>query len=329
MNKFSEPYRIEITAPQLKQFEAGNCATPYVFDFVSALPGPVVMLCALTHGNEYSGAIVLKELLDLAFRPRRGRLIITFNNVAAFDTFNKGQPDDSRFVDEDFNRVWSAELLGGSKQSDELNRARQIRPFIDQADFLLDLHSMHETAPPMFVCGLLPKNVAFGKTIGAPEYLMCDAGHAQGVRMRDYGQFGDAQRPQQAVLLEAGQHWEQSSARTARDVTARTLLKTGIAQVNDIPYLWLQPDGPNQKTIEVSQAIVPVTDTFTFAQLFKGFETLPFNELIATEKVPISREHPKGIREIRAPYNDCVLVMPSTRHCAPGVTVVRLGKQLA
>jgi Succinylglutamate desuccinylase / Aspartoacylase family len=324
----SNHYPIDISPPNLKPLVQGNSNTPYVFDFAAALPGPTVLLCALTHGNEYSGAIVLKELLDLQFRPRRGRLIIIFNNVAAFDTFNSDQPDHSRFVDEDFNRVWSVDTLEGNRQSVELNRARQIRPFIDQADFLLDLHSMHETAPAMFVCGLLPKNVTFGQTIGAPQYLMCDVGHAQGVRMRDYRQFSDAKLAAQAVLLEAGQHWEQASVNCARDVTARTLIKTHVADRDDFPKQWLQPDGPAQKTIVVSSAVTPLGDSFTFAKPFKGFETLPLNELIATETVPISGDYPKGMREIRAPYNDCVLVMPSTRYCAPGVTVVRLGKTM-
>jgi len=35
-----------------------------------------------------------------------------------------------------------------------------------------------------------------------------------------------------------------------------------------------------------------------------------------------------GEREISTPYDNCVIIMPSLRHVAPGVTVMRLAKVL-
>ncbi len=48
----------------------------------------------------------------------------------------------SRFIDEDFNRVWDKDTLDGPRQSSELARARAMRPVFDSADLLLDIHSM-------------------------------------------------------------------------------------------------------------------------------------------------------------------------------------------
>jgi Succinylglutamate desuccinylase / Aspartoacylase family len=320
-------YPIEVAWPDLSPFAQGNTGTPYVFEFIATQPGPTVMLCALTHGNEVSGAIVLSDLLLRQLRPRRGRLIMAFNNIAAFEQFNLAAPDDSRFVDEDFNRLWSVERLKSCDTSVELERARQIKPFVDRADYLLDLHSMHEAAPPMFVCGLLEKNIQFGKLLGTPAHLMCDAGHSQGTRLRDFGDFNLSSSPKQALLLEAGQHWALSSLAVARSVTARALITTGQAQATDFPVTWTnQIFDSVQSTILVTDAIVATTNHFRFAKPFVGFEVLAANEVIGFETTFDQATRRQVSREIRAPYDNCVLVMPSERHAKPGVTVVRLGK---
>jgi hypothetical protein len=320
-------YAIELTWPSLSQFAEGNTGVPYVFEFIAPQPGPTVMLCALTHGNEVSGAIVLSELLTRRFRPRCGRLILTFNNITAFERFDPAMPDASRFVDEDFNRLWSDERLNSGETSVELARARQIRPFVERADYLLDLHSMHEAAPPMFVCGLQQKNIDFGKAIGTPAHLMCDPGHSQGTRLRDYGEFNASTSPKLALLLEAGQHWAASSLDVARAVTARALIVAGQARSNDFPEFWVpQTVNATQSTILVTDAIVAFTNEFRFAMPFKGFEVLAANDLIGVEPMLDPAANSQHKREIRAPYDDCILVMPSLKHAAPGVTVVRLGQ---
>jgi hypothetical protein len=43
-------------------------------------------------------------------------------------------PFSSRFVDEDFNRVWNPETLSGPRDSVELRRARELRPFVEEAN---------------------------------------------------------------------------------------------------------------------------------------------------------------------------------------------------
>jgi hypothetical protein len=258
--------------------------------------------------------------------------MLSFNNVAAFERFDATQPDRARFVDEDFNRLWSPDVLDGPRQSVELQRARALRPFVDRADVLIDLHSMHEQAPPMIVCGWHHKGVQFAQRVGSPTHLMRDQGHAQGVRLRDHGGFGDPASPKQALLLEAGQHWERAALVVAKDVAARALVATGVVDAMDAPKGWRQPSAETQRVIRVIQAVVAHTTAFTFAQPFRGFEVLAQGELIGREPRtpahPAAGEHEapcNAWREVRAPFDDCVLVMPSQRHAAPGVTVVRLG----
>src|SRR4030095_10909928 len=110
--------------------------------FTSETPGPHLVVQALTHGNEVCGAIAVDRLLDEALRPARGTVTFVFANVAAYRAFDRTDPFASRCIDEDYNRLGSADVLDGPRQSRDLTRARELRPLIDRADALLDLHSM-------------------------------------------------------------------------------------------------------------------------------------------------------------------------------------------
>src|SRR5690348_654658 len=99
---------IELSAPDISAYAAGNTGIPYVTSFASSRPGPHVLVNALTHGNEICGAIALDELFRAEVRPAVGKLTLSFANVAAYRRFDAADPTASRFVDEDFNRVWDA-----------------------------------------------------------------------------------------------------------------------------------------------------------------------------------------------------------------------------
>ncbi len=184
------------------------------------------MVQALTHGNEICGAIALDFLFRTGLRPDAGRLILAFANVEAFRRFDFDDPDASRCVDEDYNRVWADEVLFGPRDSVELRRARQLQPFVDQADFLLDIHSMHDPCRPIGVCGMIDKHLELARRIGMPADLLIDTGHPAGLRMRDRGGFNDPASPRHALLVECGQHWERSAAEVAVDTTLRFLAAT-------------------------------------------------------------------------------------------------------
>src|SRR5207248_9627933 len=123
--------------------------------------------------------------------------------------------------------------LDGPRQSMELARARMMRPIIDAADLLLDLHSMQYATAPLMLAGLLPRSRDLARQVGIPELIMCDAGHAAGPRMRDYGGFGDPTSPKTALLIESGQHWEHRAAEVATDGVLRFLMALGVVTRED------------------------------------------------------------------------------------------------
>ncbi|MBE0549407.1 MAG: succinylglutamate desuccinylase/aspartoacylase family protein, partial [Rubrivivax sp.] len=184
------PPPVELTPPDITRWRAGNTGVDHVHRYEAPLPGPNVMVQALTHGNEICGAIALDWLLEQGFRPRRGRLTLSFANVEAYTRFDAADPYPSRCVDEDLNRVWADDQLFGDRESVELRRARQLRPFVDEADLLLDIHSMSEPCRPLMVCGTVDKNAALARELGVPADLLIDTGHAAGLRMIERGGFG-------------------------------------------------------------------------------------------------------------------------------------------
>ena len=308
---------IQIEPPDITPYRRSNARVDYVHVFDSGRRGPNVMLQALTHGNEFCGAIALDYLFTEGVRPRTGRLTLAFANVAAYERFDFDDPDRSRFIDEDYNRVWGDDVLLGPRDSAELRRARELRPFVDAADLLLDLHSMHEPCRPIMVCGKSEKSVALSWRIGVPADLLIDTGHPAGLRMIERGDFNDPQSAKAAVLIECGQHWEASAAEVAIDTALRFLKASGAVDATWADArLHVQPPAA-QRLIRVTEPVVAKTMSFRFARPYKGLEVLPQKgTIVATD----------GDTVWRTPYDDCVMVMPSMVHLKPGTTMVRLGR---
>jgi predicted deacylase len=299
----------ELDPPDLSPYRAGNTGIPYVTSFAAATPGPHAMVLALTHGNEICGAIALDRLLQQDVRPRRGRLTLAFANVAAHDRFDPREPHLSRCVDEDLNRVWAPAILDGPRRSVELRRARELRPLIDTVDFLLDLHSMNAPSPPLSLTGMRDKSVALARRLGTPEIVMRDAGHAEGMRLRDYGRFDDPSSSATALLIECGQHWRPETASFAFDVTMAFLAATGM--VADAMPASAKP----QRLLDITHAVTASGDRFAFTRKFAGLEIVPWAGTVIAQD---------GDRPVATPYDNCVIAMPSS-HAARGQTAVRLG----
>ena len=308
--------RIEVRFPALDRWASGNAGIPYVWRYEAPRPGPSLVVQALTHGNEVCGAIALDWLLGSGVRPARGTFSAVFANVQAYESFNAAEPYASRCVDEDFNRLWTADVLESDRQSAELRRARALRPVYDRADFLLDLHSMTDPCPPLALCGRHAKGLALARAVGVPAHIVIDAGHAAGKRLRDYAFFDDANDPRNALLIECGQHWEQSAPRIAKQALLRFLRHFDAIEPSFVDdHLDGVAPAP-QRAIEVTDAVTIRTDAFRFVSAVAGLA------VIAKAGTLLARD---GDDEVRTPYDDCVLIMP-TRRPKRGETAVRLGR---
>jgi len=304
-------YPVELTAPDISAYAKSNIGVPYVWSFKGPEPGSHAMISAVVHGNEPCGALALERLLQQDFRPKRGTLTLAFMNIAAYEAFDPTDPNASRWIDEDFNRVWAKDVLDGERDSVELCRAREVREVVASVDRLLDIHSMQHLAPPVMIAGTKPKGAALAAQIGVPDIVINDAGHAAGVRMRDHGAFDDEGADAAACLIECGQHWESKAGELAHESVARFLVALGMAEADILDDF----AAPKQQTFWQVTKAVTIQEEFHFAEAFTGGEVLPEGHLLGYD----------GEREVHTPYANCMLVMPSKR-LWKGQTAVRLAR---
>jgi predicted deacylase len=315
------PYAVELTPPDLSGYKSGNIGIPYIWTFDSGKPGPHAAVTAIVHGNEPCGAIALDWLMASQTRPIAGKLSFAFINTAAYEAFDPEVPDATRWVDEDFNRLWGPGLLDDldRKVTSEVERAREIRPWLSNVDLLLDIHSMQHKTDALIIAGPAQKGLELGKEIGRPGIVVGDKGHAEGVRMRDFGELADPTSSRNAALVECGQHWEADAADIAKECAVEFLRVSGVV-APDFADDFMATRGlkPASRLYQVVGPITIETDDFRFAQDWRGFEHLEKGTLIGYD----------GPREIHAPHDDTVLIMPS-RRLWPGKTAVRLAKPIA
>jgi len=309
-------YAIKIAPVDITPYRDGNTGIPYFTTFDSGFNGPHVMITAVTHGNELCGAIALDFLFREGVRPICGKLSLGFVNHAAYHTFDANDPAASRFIDEDFNRTWGEDVLDGTRNTTETRRAREIRPIIDTVDYLLDIHSMQHKSVPLMMCGPLDKGRTLARALAAPVEVISDAGHAAGKRLRDYSFFGDKNASQNALLMECGQHWEVSSVDIAKESALRFLRHFNIVSKEFIDRHLSATPQPPQRLIEVSGPVTIKTGNFRFTEIYTGMETI---ERAGTVIGWDDQE------EIKTPYDNCVLIMPS-RRLDVGQSAVRLGR---
>ncbi|WP_048439172.1 succinylglutamate desuccinylase/aspartoacylase family protein [Caenimonas sp. SL110] len=300
--------------PHVDALGATNCGCPGVWRFEGASPGPHVAITALIHGNEVCGAAALWDWMQRASRApafRSGRLTLAFCNLAAYAKLDDETKQACRKLDEDLNRVWGrVDASPAGMESSEMQRAREILPFIGDADVLLDIHSMSGEAPALGLVGRAAKNVDFARRLGVPSLLVQDSGHAAGFRLIDRHPFATPGESAVAMLIECGQHF----SRAAFDVAAQAVDRTVAVFLGGAE---LAPVSA-QSVIEVTQAVTIESEDFRFTQEWPNMGCIPkAGTLLAHD----------GELEVRTPYDDAFLIMPaSARDRRPGLTAVRFGR---
>jgi succinylglutamate desuccinylase len=310
----------KLTSPNIEPIRKGNTGVEGVWLFSADVDGPFTVITCLIHGNEICGPWAIKELIENIFANKvvlkRGKLCLILSNLEAFDRFNPDDLHASRFIDEDMNRVWSSDKLQNATSRERI-RANALLPFINQANYLLDLHSMHDPGDPLLLTGLTQKDFEFSRKLGLPGHTIVDAGHSEGVRLRDY-------KPETiALLVECGFHLASSSRQVAKQSIASFLSATGQVEIGMFDTSWNMStntgEAPFQaKEVQVTHAIVAKTNELKFKEEWQNMQTLPKEgQLLAVD----------GNTIFRTPYDDCTLIMPSLKQLRPGVTVMRLAKK--
>ncbi|OZI69020.1 succinylglutamate desuccinylase/aspartoacylase domain-containing protein [Bordetella genomosp. 1] len=287
---------LEVLPRDISAYRKGNTGIDYVHRFESGKPGPHVLINALTHGNEICGMVAATHLLDTQVRPRIGTLTVSFAHVEAYEAFDAERPYENRQLVHNLNRIWTPAMLDGAEDSPELRRARELRPVIDAADAVLDIHSTSAPVRPFWVYYDSPRNAALATAVGAPDvHLLMPDGKGPGSPLIGYGRHGgDALTSQGSLVVECGQHFARSAAELATATTLRFLAHFGL----------IEPQAPAAvapQRFKLLQVHVVKSEDFRFVRPLVGFETFARDELIAVN----------GDEEIRALCDDCTIFMPA------------------
>ncbi|MES3004660.1 MAG: succinylglutamate desuccinylase/aspartoacylase family protein [Patescibacteria group bacterium] len=112
-----------------------------------ANPGPKSVVFAGIHGNEKCGVLAFEKVLkDLNIE--NGEVTFVYGNPRAIE-------QDVRFTEVNLNRMFKPEegMTLDEKNSYEYNRAQYLKQFLNQSDFLLDIHaSFTLDSKPFVIC---------------------------------------------------------------------------------------------------------------------------------------------------------------------------------
>lgn len=289
---------LEVLPRDLSAYREGNVGIPYVHRFESGKPGPHVLINAITHGNEICGMVAATHLLDAGVRPDIGTLTISFAHIEAYEAFDIEHPYSNRQLVHNLNRIWTAGMLDSDDGSPEVRRARALRPVLDAADYVLDIHSTRAPVQPFWVYNESDRNTALASAVGVPVvHLVMSPDKFPGTPIIGYGHHGDptAQKGG-SVVVECGQHFARSASDLATDVTLRFLAHLGL--IDALEGAGAPPVPQRYRLLETH---VIKSENFAFTRPVVGFETFDKDELIAMN----------GTEEIRSPCDDCTIFMPA------------------
>lgn len=141
----------------------GQRKLPFMEYFIieGAAPGPTLLILGGVHGNEPCGVKAIRRFLAAPQPLEKGRIVcIPAVNEPALAA-------DKRFIDRNLNRI-----LGESDAGDSEGRiAEALKPFLRDADYLLDLHSYSAGGPPFVFAAVDGPTMAFAGALPAAALI--------------------------------------------------------------------------------------------------------------------------------------------------------------
>jgi predicted deacylase len=188
-----------------------------------------------------------------------------------------------------------------------------MRAVVAQADHILDIHSTSQDVVPFWVYPAFARNARAASALASPAvHLVMPQGLGSGTPVIQHGRHGQADsNAGVAVVVECGQHFKQSTADLAIQVTLDFLGHFGLMDRT-------VSAAPAPRRFELLSTHVVANADFRFTRPVIGFETFAKGELIAVD----------GEQPIHAPCDDCTLFMP-TREPVVGREGVYLTRPLA
>ena len=248
----------------------------------SGNPGPTSVILGGVHGDEICGVFAMRQMMTNpeTLRVTKGKVILMYGNLEAIK-------QNKRLVGENLNRMFLADdalYSEKAKASYEYKRAMEIRPYLQEADVLLDLHSVGTLdSVPFIICENNGVSIAnrFDVSIVCSGLDEAHPGGTDGY-MNTIGKIG--------LCMECGQDTDPVAVDRAME-GVRTFLDTIGHTDKPIP-----PVNKGQRHIRVT-FIYKNEAPFTLERDFEEFEDIKEGDLIGKD----------GDKEVRADRDGLIM----------------------
>ncbi|ETV91808.1 hypothetical protein, variant 4 [Aphanomyces invadans] len=257
--------------------EIGHC----IWQAVGSVPtGKHVTVLGGVHGNELTGVHVVEWLKKRCPPLLSGTLTLILGNPKAIELNQRGSAPHA-----DLNRCFTMSVLDSSStdssQPYEQARAREIAPFLQQSDLVLDLHATNKPSEPFLKMAgpLTPQHYAVGRwfpcnvLLHDPLYIL-----AGGIALTDEytGAHGGV-----GMIFESGIAGDTSRAELVFESVIR-ILANEMSMVAG-PPVHAAPTPPNT-VFEITEVFRLPSSGFEWANGHgaTNFEHVPANHVIGT-----------------------------------------------
>lgn len=243
------------------------------FASAPSYPRPHLVVVGAIHGDERCGLAALTRLRDElatgALTLRAGTLTLVHGNPAATDHGRRCTPTgvdlnrlfDYRFVDELPRALWQPEH----------HRALALRPVLEEADAVVDLHSTGAPTPPFVIASRVAASEPLALALGLEYVTLGWDGPAMLGEQVLLAVLTRRERP--GVAVECGQHEAPGAPEIAYRCAKRALSYFGMIEA--------AADAPEaHKRLWVRAAIKRPSASFRFAEPLEGMQHLAAGHVI-------------------------------------------------
>lgn len=238
--------------------------------------GPISIILAGVHGNEKCGIKAMQKIMP-GVEIERGTVYWGYGNLEAIEK-------DTRFSEVNLNRMFIESIVKeADKTSYEYKRAQELKPYLEKADVLLDLHASSIPDGRAFaICESSANDIVkfLPVDLVVSGFDKVEPGSTDGY-MNSIGKTG--------ICLECGYLSDEKSDKIAEESIIAFLKARGHIS----GYISVQ----DQSYICMYDICYSKTDKFRLSKTFGNFEKLESGQLIGVD----------GQQEIRSPRPSYIL----------------------
>ena len=225
------------------------------FKIDSGNPWKTVWILALTHGNEPAGLYAQEYFLT-----HHAYDSITSGVVYFLQVNPRAYSENCRFIDTNMNRIF----LPWKNFGYEGGRLQELLPYLEQMDFVLDLHSVPSPVSDTIGIAHSKDQALASKVLDVDKLLIDDHFETAGSLISYVIQHGG-----HAFWIECWQHEDPKAKERGYQAILRLLQASGVA-----PWLSLPQQSTPREVYRFFQGIYPKTQTFTDTKPSQNFEKI-------------------------------------------------------